>query len=162
MDGGFGSDTFVVRAGSGRDTIRAYDWSSGRVDTLKFDDVPSTGITGVRTVGYDLVVEYGTGDAVTLQNFFQGADYQVNRFEFSDGVTWTQAQFLAAYPVTLTDGHDDLRFLDEGERIYAGQGNDSVYSLGGDDQVFGEAGHDTLYGGRGNDRLSGGDGGHAM
>ncbi len=158
LDGGFGSDTWVLRDGSGHDTIRAYDYQAGRVDTVKFEDVPSTGITAVRSSGYALVIEYGAGNSVTLNDFFHGADYQANRFEFSDGVTWTQSQLLAAYPVTLTDGHDNLRFLDEGERIYAGQGNDAVSALGGDDQVWGESGNDALYGGLGNDTLSGGDG----
>ena len=41
----------AVLDAAGQDTVHAYDTTTGRVDTLRFDDVPSTGITAIRTLG---------------------------------------------------------------------------------------------------------------
>jgi Ca2+-binding RTX toxin-like protein len=156
--GSTGNDTFVVRLGSGVDTIYTQDSTAGRVDTLRFDDVASTGLTGLQRVGDDLVLEYGTGDRAIIQSHFQGASYEISRVQFSDGVTWTPAQLLAAYPIRLTDNADSASFTSVSERIYAGAGNDNVSSFAGDDQVYGEGGDDSLAGGTGADLLDGGAG----
>jgi trimeric autotransporter adhesin len=158
LHGGDGNDTYVVRLGSGVDTIYTQDSTAGRVDTLRFDDVPSTGLTGLQRAGNDLVLEYGTGDRAIIQNHFLGASYQVSAIQFSDAVAWTPAQLLAAYPIRLTDNADDATFTSVAERIYAGAGNDTVNALAGDDQVFGEGGDDSLTGGTGADLLEGGAG----
>jgi trimeric autotransporter adhesin len=158
LAGGSGNDTYVARLGGGRDTIENYDTATGRIDTLRFADVPSTGLTGLRTQGSHLVLEYGSGDSVTILSHFQSGNYQLNRYEFSDGVVLTSAQLFAAYPITLSDGNDNLGFMDVAETLYAGAGNDSVSSYGGNDVVDGGTGNDSVWGGLGNDTLRGGDG----
>ncbi|MHA7685913.1 calcium-binding protein [Cupriavidus sp. PET2-C1] len=156
FDGGAGDDIYVFRIGSGQDLISQYDTSTGRIDTVRFEDVSSTGLTGVMRSGNDLVLTYGQSDRLTLQNHFVSSAYAVDQFQFSDGKTLSVAELYAAYPIRMTEGADNLSFSGVGETLYAGGGNDSISALGGDDTVYGEAGNDTLNGGDGNDLLDGG------
>jgi Ca2+-binding RTX toxin-like protein len=158
LSGGAGDDTYVFRVGDGQDVVNNYDTASGRVDTILFEDVTSTGLRGLRRLGNDLILDYGTNDSVTVQNYYAHIFYEVNQFTFSDGVTLTPAQLFAAYAFNLTDGADNMTFTDASETIYAGSGNDVITGGGGDDRIYGEAGNDTLYGGNGNDSLYGGAG----
>ena len=164
LDGGLGNDTYLFSVGSGQDIISQFDPSAGRVDTVQFEDVPSTGLNAVSRSGYDLIIQYGISDSVTITNQFYSSVYGVDQFTFSDNVTLTAAQLFAAYPVTmnLTDGDDNIAFIgDTSYIIYAGAGNDIVdgsHGSGnsGNNRIYGEAGNDTLIGGIGNDSLYGG------
>ena len=156
LTGGVGNDTYVFRVGSGQDVVSNYDTAIGRVDSIRFEDVTSTDLRGLRRVGIDLILDYGTTDQVTIQNHYAGAAYQLNQFTFSDGVTLTPVQLLAAYRINLTDGADSQTFTDAAETIYAGLGNDTISGGAGDDRLYGQAGNDYLSGGTGDDSLYGG------
>jgi len=158
LDGGIGSDTYVLRVGSGQDLIRSYDTAGASVDTIQFEDVASTALRAVKRAGNDLILEYGTADRLTIQYFYLDPYYQVDRFAFSDGVTFTQQQFFETYPIQLTDGDDNMNFYDSADTIYAGAGDDTINTAGGNDRIYGEEGNDTLYAGDGDDRLFGGNG----
>ena len=88
--GGEGNDTYVLWAGSGQDQISAYDSSVISIDTIQFEDVASTALRAMRRSGYDLVLEYGESDSITVRNFYIDYMYQVDRFVFSDIVTFTK------------------------------------------------------------------------
>ncbi|MEB0082438.1 calcium-binding protein, partial [Glaciimonas sp. Gout2] len=163
LQGGAGNDTYVLSRGDGHDTINNYDYGTdysggGRTDVVIFTDMNASDIQGLRTVNTDLIIEFGSGDSLTISNYFDGVNYQINQFRFADGQVWTGAQILATHPVMLTDNNDNLRFSDSGETIYAGGGNDTIYSFGGDDVIDGGTGNNYLNGGSGNDRLFAGDG----
>jgi Ca2+-binding RTX toxin-like protein len=157
LDGGVGSDTFIVRRGSGIDSIYAYDSSSGRVDTLQFEDVASTDAFTLSNSGTDLTVTYATGDAVTIKSHFTSSNHQINQFAFSDR-SLSASELLATFALQLTASADSKSFDSAVQNIFAGDGNDSVSAGGGNDNVHGGAGNDTLKGDAGNDILDGGDG----
>ncbi|THF65559.1 hypothetical protein E6C76_08240 [Pseudothauera nasutitermitis] len=165
--GGNGSDTYLFRVGSGQDRVYNYDASTNRIDVVRFEDVASDGLSGVFRAGDDLILAYGESDRVTLRSHYLGSNYQVNRFEFSDGKSLTVNQLYAAYDIQLSEGNDSITFTASNERIdggagddviYAGAGNDVLYGGEGNDSLYGEAGNDTLDGGAGNDYLVGGNG----
>jgi Ca2+-binding RTX toxin-like protein len=158
LTGGAGNDTFVLRVGAGQDVLEIADTVAGRVDTIQFDDVASNGIRFVNRVGFDMVIGYGIDDTTTIKSYFSAASFEFNQIAFSDGATWSAADFLSHYAIQLSTGNDVMNFSNNAETIYAGAGADSIAGLGGDDQLFGEAGNDTLGGGDGNDSVDGGDG----
>lgn len=114
--GGAGNDTYIFRIGSGQDSVNNNDTTTGRTDTIRFEDVSSTGLSSVSRSGNDLVLTYGSGDTVTIKNDYSGTAYQVNQFTFSDGVTYTRDQLLSAYglsgmlaaPRTISAEADDI------------------------------------------------------
>ncbi len=56
------------------------------IDIVRFDDVSLREVSHYAQ-GNDLILTgYHEGDKLTLQNFFMGESYQIERFEFSDGV----------------------------------------------------------------------------
>ncbi|BCM25591.1 calcium-binding protein [Methyloradius palustris] len=160
INGGDGSDIFVFSKGDGIDALAQHDTTIGRVDTVKFTDVASTELRALRYSGYDLVIEYGTSDSLTLLNYYNPysvQDYRVDQFQFSD-TTLTVAQLLAIYPLHLSSGNDAIGLDDTSNTAYADAGDDYVYGNGGDDKLFGEEGSDYLDGGDGSDSLVGGAG----
>ncbi|OGB58097.1 MAG: hypothetical protein A2503_07495 [Burkholderiales bacterium RIFOXYD12_FULL_59_19] len=147
MYGGTGNDTYLFRVGSGVDQVQDYDTTVGNVDTVQFLDVASSALRAIETIGWDLILKYGTNDQLTLQTYFytDSADYQVELITFSDGVTWTRADITSRVIANGTEGDDTL---------YGGndRGN-RIYGLGGTDILFGGALNDLLDGGDGNDTL---------
>ena len=177
LSGGDGNDTYILRTGSGQDTVSSYDTTSGHVETISFEDVTSTELRGIRRSGADLVLDYGTSDNLTMQSWYNdGSGVQVNQFVFSDNVTLTADELLSSYVVSYTDESESAALGGGNDTVYAGGGNDSINGAGGDDVIYGESGSDSLsgytandilYGGadddtlrgdEGNDLLSGGDG----
>ncbi|QGZ39228.1 hemolysin type calcium-binding protein [Pseudoduganella flava] len=156
MTGGTGNDVYLLRVGSGIDTINLDDTSTVKTKIIRFEDVASDDLTAVKRVGANLVMEYGNGDSVNVTSYF-GAN-KFNALEFSDGVSFTPAQLFAKYEIQLTTGADSGTYSDDAETIHGGAGNDSMLALGGNDALYGEADNDTLNGGLGNDSLYGGDG----
>ena len=101
----------------------------------------------------------GTTDQVTVQGFFANNiidhRYGVDRIEFADGSTLSDADISAVLPIS-TSGNDTIWTLNTDDTINAGDGDDVVYAAGGSDIINGDAGADTLYAGAGNDAVSGG------
>jgi Ca2+-binding RTX toxin-like protein len=177
LQGAEGDDTYKFAVGSGVDTIIDYDNTAGNTDEVTFSDVASTALTGLERKGNDLVLSYGTSDQVIVGSYFSDAVYEIEKFTFSDGVTWDGAAIKAQLSpnngdtgngINGTDGNDTLLGGAQSDTIDGGNGNDTLWGnagddtlLGGagDDTLYGEAGNDTLEGGVGNDRLEGGAGG---
>lgn len=86
----------------------------------------------------------------------------------------------ASVDYTLSDDVETLRMLSPGmtgrgnaldnrlvgsaggDKLYGGDGNDSIQGLEGDDKLYGDTGKDNLNGGAGNDALYGGGGGDTL
>jgi len=166
--GGKGNDTYLLRKGSGLDTIYDYDTTVGNSDTVQFTDVASTEVSQLLRVGNSLHLHYGDSDRVIVSSYFSSWAYQVERFVFSDGVVWRAADIKALVTTNGGSGNDNISGYNDGEnRIFGLDGNDTLTGGAlndlldggnGDDSLVGGAGNDTLLGGAGHDRLEGGDG----
>ena len=128
LNGGIGNDMYIFRVGSGQDVVNNSDSTAGRIDTIRFEDVPSTGLTGLRQSGNDLILEYGSSDSITITNYFSGTSYQIDRFTFSDGVTYTPEELFGAYSLGMMAAAGTGSTLLEGNIV--GSVNDQQY--GGD------------------------------
>ncbi|QID18144.1 hypothetical protein G3580_11150 [Nitrogeniibacter mangrovi] len=157
LNGGDGSDTYLFARGDGQDTINNYDASAGRIDTIRFADVASTDIVALRGGGYNLMIDYGSGDSITVQNHFLANYYALDQIEFSDR-TVSVSELLEMYPIQYGSGNDSANFDDGVQTVRAGAGNDSITARGGNDRLFGEDGNDYLYAGDGDDYADGGAG----
>ncbi|MBS7821608.1 hypothetical protein J7552_10045, partial [Wohlfahrtiimonas chitiniclastica] len=84
---GVGNKTYQFSKGDGNDTINNYDGygdQNNDTDIIKFSDVNSDEVS-YRGENYDLIIEYGNGDSIRVQNFFQGQTYWINEIHFADG-----------------------------------------------------------------------------
>ncbi|WP_281275411.1 calcium-binding protein, partial [Azoarcus indigens] len=160
LSGDAGSDTYLLRLGSGNDTIYNYDTAAAttNTDTIRFEDLASTSPIRLLRSGNDLVIAYSDTDSVSIQNHFLSPYYYIDRVQFSDGVTLSLEQLLAAYPITLSAGADSVSFGSTNDIVQGLEGNDTIDGGAGSDVLFGNLGNDKLYGGTGSDALYGGEG----
>ena len=178
LDGGAGNDlldggskerdTYLFRAGHGKDTVSDYAIEDKDADTLRFSGAKAAD-SRYRREGYHLIVNaYGENDAVTLNNYFHGDNYQRYNFQFEDAVV-QRKDFIAekTLEVSGTEKNDSLQGWVTKDVIHGGAGNDSISADAGDDLLHGDSGddvlhgnqgQDTLHGDEGNDRLYGGEG----
>ena len=136
--GDTGNDTYVFGRGYGRDVVQDTDGT----DTLRF---------GANLVASDILVSRdaanlylsirGTSDTLSVIGFYTDPLYALEKFQFTNGVSWTQAN-LATILKTGTAQSDFL---------WGSDGNDSLSGLASDDVLVGNAGMDTMSGGLGND-----------
>lgn len=167
MAGGSGNDTYFFSKGDGIDRINDFDEKSGNHDMVQFLNVSSIEITNLQRLSNDLVFHYGTSDQLIVSNYFEDKNNQIEKFNFSDGVSWDEAVINSK---VVTAGktsdlyqwgyHDDMNLLSgsEGGDVLVGSLLDDLMEGGdGDDNLSGKAGHDLLVGGAGDDILFGGD-----
>ncbi|MFI3195769.1 MAG: calcium-binding protein [Methylococcaceae bacterium] len=174
MQGNAGADTYLIAKADNQDII--YNWDADNsVDTVKFTNLPSTGITAVFGLNNDLVLQYGSGGQLTINNYFYtDANYRIDKFQFTDK-EWTLAQLASQHKgtvnadsligfngvvniITALDGNDSLYGGDQNDTLNGGDGNDAFYSYAGNDQLMGGNGDDGMQAGDGMDTLDGGDG----
>ena len=169
LDGGHKErDTYLFRAGHGKDTVSDYAIEDKDADTLRFSGAKAAD-SRYRREGYHLIVNaYGENDAVTLNYYFYGDNYQRYNFQFEDAVV-QRKDFIAekTLEVSGTEKNDSLQGWVTKDVIHGGAGNDSISADAGDDLLHGDSGddvlhgnqgQDTLHGDEGNDRLYGGEG----
>ena len=187
LQGGVGSDTYVWGRGSGNDTIYShgeyteYGYVNG-ADSIVFGEGLTPASLELSTGAVDasdLVIRIReTGETLTLKYWYSAVSDNINRFRFGDGTELTsadieamgltvrgtggsdtlQAQNGRAMNLYGLGGDDTLRGANMHDRLFGGDGSDSLYGYAGDDRLEGGAGADTLIGGDGDDTLSG-DGG---
>ena len=169
LAGGQGSDTYIFNKGDGVDTIYDYENSStnGRADKIVFGSSVKPDDVTMERVGCELVIRYGEGDQITINDMYYYADGRtmIESIEFSDGTIWDMKEIgKRANTRYGTAGDDYMSEYSENaayspdETIYAGAGNDTVCGGYGNDTIYGEEGADSLNGGYGNDVLYGGSG----
>ncbi|HHW4669316.1 MAG TPA: calcium-binding protein, partial [Xylella fastidiosa subsp. multiplex] len=159
--GGTGNDTYRFAIGAGVDRIEDSDSTPGNTDVVRFADVASTALTALERKDNDLVIKYGTGDQLTISNYFPPgfSDAKIEQFMFSDGVTWDEAA-IKSRVISNGDASNNtiIGYNDGSNRIYGLDGNDEIYGGALDDMLYGGAGNDMLSGGKGADTLDGGSG----
>ncbi|MBV2183037.1 MAG: putative Ig domain-containing protein, partial [Rhizobium sp.] len=144
-DSGPLGDTILFGLGDGHDTLYAAQSVNG-ADTLQLGEgIAPADVSLVRN-GNHLLMNVASGEAVTLNDWFNGND-GVGRIVFADGTVW-EREALDAAPYTGTEGTDTVR---------GNAGSNVLYGMGGNDRLFGSGGDDTLGGGAGDDLLAGGD-----
>jgi len=97
LDGGSGNDTYLFGRGYDQDTIVDYDTTAGNTDVARFLDNIASDQLWFKHVGNNLEVDViGTTDTLTIQNWYSGGAYQVERFETSaDGKALLASQVNA-------------------------------------------------------------------
>ena len=165
-------------AGSGQDVISDYDGTVGNVDTIRLIGTLPSGVTLSRGIGNDLAILInGSTDKLTVQNYFSGSGYRIERVVFDDGTSWQEAYIWNHVQIVGGAGNDNLQAVPGGDSLlngyagtdvlngdsgndtgYGGDGDDHLYGNGGNDLLLGESGSDRLLGHAGDDTLSGGSG----
>jgi hypothetical protein len=152
MYGGRGNDTYQWGTDSGDDTIYnavipqdlAGVENTGN-DTLKL----GAGITAdsIDWIGYNAMFNEGTMEEglvlqlkdsstkLTIQDWFQGDNYQVGTIEFADGSTMTADQVNSMVIMEDVNGLDSIWATSNGSVIDPGSNDNET--------MFGEAGNDT-------------------
>ena len=156
--GGNESDTYLFRAGHGKDVVSDYASKDEQADTLRFNGAKAQDAVFDRD-GWNLNIKaYGGEDQVTVKDYFYSDSYSRYHFQFDDSTVG--AADLAARVFTLngTDGDDGLTGRDTADIINGGTGHDSLRGYGGNDVLNGGTGNDSLSGGDGDDVLNGEEG----
>jgi Ca2+-binding RTX toxin-like protein len=166
--GDIGGDTYVIGLADGLDEINNYDTdtSATSADVVRFD-FASSNVTAVFQDGNtnNLVVQYGDGNQLTVDSYFSGIEYRINKFQFSD-VVWNIANIAqkhngTSYSETLyafDSMINNISGLEGDDNLYGGSDVDYLSGDSGNDRLYGGIGADILIGGIGNDFLSGDDG----
>ena len=152
------SDTYLFRAGHGKDVVNDYASEDEQADTLRFNGAKAQDTVFDRD-GWNLNIKaYGSEDQVTVKDYFYSDSYSRYHFQFDDSTVG--AADLAARVFTLngTDGDDGLTGRDTADIINGGAGHDSLRGYGGNDVLNGGTGNDSLSGGDGDDVLNGEEG----
>lgn len=88
--GGVGNDTYLLRRGSGADTVFESDAAVGNADIAQFGPDIRADQLWFRQVGNSLEVSViGTSDAFTLNNWYLGSQYHVEQFKTEGGQVLT-------------------------------------------------------------------------
>lgn len=184
LQGGLGDDSLqgalhtdvVFALGDGRDRYRGWDNADGSATAadraqLHLGAGFSAGALGLVLDGHDLRLDFGTGDMLTLADYFadtgatkRGADAQISvgLMHFAgDGSThdlreWITSGSNSADTLTGSAGNDLIAAHLGNDRLDGGQGHDGLHGGVGDDSLIGGEGHDTLVGALGRDTLVGG------
>jgi VCBS repeat-containing protein len=180
---------YVFNIGDGQDVINTDD---AAIETMVFGPgvTPESVRFALTTQSYRRFNEYGAdqfpletdeglhisygdhGDSVFIVygSFAYSHLYEIERFEFADGRTFSQSGLISlnqpgpltavgqANGVTLTEGDDVYRVYTDSVGTLVGRQGEDVSALGGNDRVTGGGGADIFDGGGGNDILQGGAG----
>jgi Ca2+-binding RTX toxin-like protein len=144
--GGSDNDTYVFNRGDGQDSI--YDEDG--VDTIQFGVNIAVGDITVTRDPYNLYLNLNnSGGRLVLQNWYIGAEFQIEQVVFTGGTTWN-VEMLESLAIEAATEYDDA--------LYGTTGDDTLDGGNGHDFISGDAGNDTLIGGNGDDNLDGGSG----
>ena len=149
IDGGTGNNTYLFKAGDGKDII-SYDNTGKDTDTIILDAVQSKDIILTKNQN-NLIINYGNGDSITLVGALDTNSTKVVNVKFAD--TQTSLSELLQRPI-----ESDISATSS-EYIYGWRGADhmvgdekanAIYGYEGDDYLEGKTGDDSLDGGKGN------------
>jgi Ca2+-binding RTX toxin-like protein len=161
-----GNDTYLFGRGSGRDTIRDFDATSGNLDTIQFGAGISVGDVQVSRSGnsmYLTLLEEGnaTSELIEIDQGFT-ASARIEQLRFGDGTVIAFDDLVAGDSAANTlAGSSNANIIsghDGNDTLSGGAGDDAIQGGGGADALSGDDGNDVLHGGAGADTLNGGDG----
>ena len=83
--GGGGIDVYLFTGNFGKDWIGVDGASSNSQDRVRFLSLSHSQVTGSVALNGDLVLSYGTGNQVTIDDWNLSAGNRLNAFQFTDG-----------------------------------------------------------------------------
>ncbi|MEO5340557.1 MAG: putative Ig domain-containing protein [Magnetococcus sp. MYC-9] len=83
-----GNDTYLFGVGAGQDTINDYDTTAGNLDTVRMIGRLPSEVTLSRVSNNLVMTLNGTPDRLTVQNYFSGSAYKIERVQFDNGSVW--------------------------------------------------------------------------
>ncbi|WP_293932604.1 calcium-binding protein [Iodobacter sp.] len=96
LSGGAGNDTYILGRGDGGDTIIENDATAKNTDVAQFQAGIASNQLWFRKVSNNLEVSViGTGDKLTMQDWYKGNAYHVEQFKTSDGKVLLDTQVNA-------------------------------------------------------------------
>ena len=110
LAGGTGADSYVFGRGWGLDTIQENDGTAGILDQVRFGANIVVADTAYARVGNNLEVSIrNTSDKLVIQNWYAGAQHQVELFRYSNGtvLSASQAAGLVASMAAFTGPLDE-------------------------------------------------------
>ena len=138
LAGGAGGDTYFFARGDGHDVIADAGMVAISIpdlassDTIQFaQDIFASDVAFTRRANGDLIIEYGSGDQVTVQGQFNYAANRIERIVFGDGsaVTSDFLNTLAVAPIVGTNLDDTMTGTPSDETLMGLGGNDA-YAFG--------------------------------
>jgi Ca2+-binding RTX toxin-like protein len=174
LTGGAGGDAFVFSTGDGSDRVKDYTLEQQQ-DWLQFKDVADkSGLSTSRILnngtadpaGTDLLIEYGSGDKVQVENFFtaQQNAMRIIMVQFANapspdivliGEDGSIINVESTAPEAGNGGGNIIDGTEFNDFINGTNDDDTINGLGGDDNIASGPGNDVIYGGNGNDSLTG-------
>jgi Ca2+-binding RTX toxin-like protein len=148
QQGGADGDTYIFGTGYGSDVIDDIQdvalWN--RADTVRFTAEITPDNLVLAIAGADLVITIsGASDVLTIKDQFGAASRGVERFEFANGVVWTETDIRQRVGIAGTGEGPDI--------VIGDPVNPNVLDgREGDDELRGGAGSDTYLFGVGYDR----------
>ena len=142
LAGGSGADTYVYRAGDGRDVILDVEEGPAGVqaaDRLVVERYTSDQVTVRQPVPglSDVLLDFaGEGDEILIRNGLDGnGRLRLEAIAFADGVVWTFDDLIEALEADRSTDGADL--------IFGSRRDDTLEGGRGDDTLIGEGGADT-------------------
>lgn len=160
LDGGAGNDIYVFGKDFGRDSIHNYDYSTNRIDTIRFTEYNQSDLIFTRDHDYLHIQSKHNQDRVSIYGYFYSdgrSNYRLDNIEFADG-SKLDIEAVKQLIQQSSDGNDMLFAYASGGHLNGGLGNDTLYGSSGSDMLEGGAGNDRLLGNLGNDTLVGNSG----
>lgn len=100
---GFGDDTFLFNVGDGEDTVVYSDMVPTGSDVFRFGEGIDPAKVQVYLGGNTLYIKYGLNDSIKVENLVringEPGTYNINRFEFANGESYTFRQLGNHAPV---------------------------------------------------------------
>ena len=151
LNGGRGGDVYIWNPGDGNDTI-VNNGAWGVKNVLRFGPGVSPQDVSLRGEGNDLFVTFGgTGETITVKNWFVDSAGRLNSLEFSDGTVWDQGKIegLRNKEIKGTDGDDRLEGACVDDILIGGKGDNELRGGGGNDTYVWNPGdgNDVIYNG---------------
>jgi len=159
LDGGSGDDVYEYGRGYGNDTINNNSSDSLDMDSVHLKELNREDVA-LEVVGNNLAVKVlETGETLTIQNYFTGGRYGIDKLVFADGSEVNYEEFIAGELIKEGSEEADTISLSNARGVvslYGKGGDDTLTGTSHEDKLYGEEGADILYGGQGNDELYGG------
>ncbi|MDX1695294.1 MAG: calcium-binding protein, partial [Ketobacteraceae bacterium] len=86
MAGEAGNDTYLFGLGDGNATVYNYDTNSSNIDVAVFEQATAEDLWFSRNGNHLQITLVGTGDQITVSNWYINANYQLDRIEAGSSV----------------------------------------------------------------------------
>ncbi|MFA5455500.1 MAG: calcium-binding protein [Sulfurimonas sp.] len=94
LDGQDGNDTYIFNLGDGQDTIYDQSWNIGNNDIIHFGEgIVAADVTITQDQSNLYFTLNNSEDKITIANYFDAPEYQIEQVTFTDGTLWDSTMF---------------------------------------------------------------------